>query len=436
MFVFDTKILDALPHRRDPRVTFIHRSLAELDASLASHGSRLVVLHGDPVTELTALVARLGADALFAAADYEPYARRRDAAVQVALADTAVRWVRDSVGLAPDEVLTAAGGPFQVFTPYRRAWLARFDPARDAARHVADVGRFIPCPAIEGQSAPWTLADIGFEEDEPWVPAGEAAAGARLKAFARDLGSYAARRNLPAVDGTSILSPHLRFGTVSTREALRLAWPAGDDGSEAWLSELIWRDFFQHVLFHFPEVVNVPFQHRFRRLVYPGLPAHFEAWCSGQTGYPIVDAAMRCLNETGWMHNRLRMIVASFLTKDLLIDYRRGEAYFAEKLLDFDLASNNGNWQWAASVGADAQPYFRVFNPVRQSEKFDPDGIFIRRFVPELRALNGPAIHFPSAASPPELEAAGIELDKDYPMPIVDHTVQRKLAIALLTAAT
>jgi deoxyribodipyrimidine photo-lyase len=216
---------------------------------------------------------------------------------------------------------------------------------------------------------------------------------------------------------------------VGIRECTRQALAAGADGQK-WLSELIWREFYQHILFHFPHVVSETFQPHYRDLMWPGEEAHWEAWVTGQTGYPIVDAAMRCFNATGWMHNRLRMIVASFLTKDLLIDYRRGEAYFARYLLDFDLASNNGGWQWAASTGCDAQPYFRIFNPVLQSLKFDPDGRFIREWVPELAGLEGRTLHAPSEASMMERISAGAEA---YPDPVVDHHVQKERAVALLT---
>lgn len=434
-FVLDTNILEALPTRRDTRVTFILRSLDEIDRRLAAFGSRLVWLHGDPVVEVPKLVRALGVQALFAGEDYEPYARKRDAEVQGGLTDRHVEFVRDSVGLEPSAVLSQTGAPFQVYSPYRRAWQKRFDWQADAAERVTNFERLLPNAAIAAVGPRLGHAELGFEETEPWLPAGEDAARARLDGFVNGIAAYDRTRDYPAVEGTSVLSPHLRFGTISTREVLRTAATVGGQGAETWISELIWRDFFQHLLYHFPSVVDEPFQAKFRGIHYPGTREHFDAWCEGRTGYPIVDAAMRCLNETGWMHNRLRMVVASFLTKDLLVDYRLGEAYFAEKLLDFDLASNCGNWQWAASVGADAQPYFRMFNPMRQSERFDASGEFIRRYVPELAELSAQAIHQPSSATEFDLAAAGVRLGETYPLPIVNHDVQRQIAIRLLSEA-
>jgi deoxyribodipyrimidine photo-lyase len=237
--------------------------------------------------------------------------------------------------------------------------------------------------------------------------------------------NYETARNFPAVEGTSGLSVHLRFGTISPRELVRRALSNGSDGADKWLSEVIWRDFYHAILGHFPIAATESFDPLYRDLDWPGTQEHFQAWCDGQTGYPIIDSAMRCLNATGWMHNRLRMIVASFLTKDLLVDYRKGESYFAEKLLDFDLAANNGGWQWAASTGCDAQPYFRVFNPYLQSEKFDAEGKFIREWVPELASLKGKEIHNPPAM---------VAMSLGYPVAIVEHSVQRDEAIKLLAS--
>jgi deoxyribodipyrimidine photo-lyase len=266
--------------------------------------------------------------------------------------------------------------------------------------------------------------------------------GARGAAHAFDdfkarMARYAEARDFPAVKGPSYLSVHLRFGTISIRQLAREAWHAwqgeaefaGGKGAEVWLSELIWRDFYFHILFHNPHVVKRAFKAEFEGILWEtGARADelFAAWCDGRTGYPLVDAAMRQLNQTGYMHNRLRMVTASFLTKDLGLDWRRGERYFAEHLNDFDLSANNGGWQWAASTGCDAQPYFRIFNPVTQSERFDPQGKFIRRYVPELGALSDRNIHAPWTAGPIDLQAAGVEIGESYPAPVVNHAVERE----------
>lgn len=435
VFVFDTQILTHLKDRDDRRLTFIHRSLEEVDEKLRRVGSALIVRHGDPAVEIPRLAAEWEADAVFTARDYEPSARERDATVAKTLGEKGVAFEtsKDSVIFEGGELLTQGGGPFRVYTPYSKAWLRRFEPARDAAehrvRHLALVPTAdLPCPfSLEA----FGLGKLGFESTPLWLEPGEKAAKKRLDAFESRLADYPDARNYPAQAATSGISAHLRFGTVSIRECVRRALAAGPAG-HGWLRELIWRDFFQDVLFHHPHVVERPFREEYADIVYPGEDSHFEAWKEGRTGYPLVDAAMRHFNATGWMHNRLRMVCASFLTKDLLIDYRRGEGYFARYLLDFDLASNNGNWQWAASTGCDAQPYFRIFNPVSQSEKFDPEGVFIRQNVPELAELSNKAIHFPSAASAMELAAAGVKLGETYPEPVVDHAKQRERAIELL----
>lgn len=434
VFVFDTCILRELQDKDDRRLTFIHKSLEEIDRGLAKVNSALFVAHGDPVTEIPSLAERLGVEAVFTARDYEPYAVKRDAQVAEKLGESNLdfRTVKDSVIMEPDEVQTKSGTPFRVYSPYARAWRERFQEHRDAANHALAHYRFVQ--SKEHPLDSFSLQKLGFQETELWLEPGEKAAKKRLEHFEDRLADYKDQRNFPAKDATSGLSVHLRFGTVSVRECVRRALKAGALGN-GWLGELIWRDFFQHVLHHFPHVVDHPFQEKYRHVHYPGTDEMFLKWCEGQTGYPIVDAAMRHFNETGWMHNRLRMVVASFLTKDLLVDYRKGEAYFARYLLDFDLASNNGNWQWAASTGCDAQPYFRIFNPITQSQKFDPEGTFIRAHLPVLAGLDGYAIHFPAGASEMELIAANVELGKTYPRPLVDHAEQREQAIALLARA-
>lgn len=433
VFVFDTTILDELEDKDDRRVTFIHRSLSELDSNLKKHGSQLIVLHGDPTELIPKLAKEFEAEAAFAGRDYEPQAKSRDNQVAHSLEKEGreLKLLKDQVIFEEGDILNQSGLPFKVYTPYSKVWRARFEAKHDAAECEPDLSALT---ATEKWIADWSMSRLGFKESDLWLEPGERAGRERLQAFSDRIEEYAEERNFPATDGTSRLSVHLRFGTVSIRDCVRLALSHGQRGDK-WLSELIWREFYQDILAHNPHVVNETFQEHYRELDYPGTEENWIAWCEGKTGYPIVDAAMRCFNATGWMHNRLRMIVASFLTKDLLIDYRNGEAYFARYLLDFDLASNNGGWQWAASTGVDAQPYFRIFNPILQSKKFDPEGKFIRTWLPELSEVQGEAIHWPHDLSEFDLVAAGVELGTTYPHPIVDHYVQRELAIKLLESA-
>ena len=441
VFVFDREILDALPDPADRRVEFIHASLQEIDARLRSAGSALVAVHDHARDALPRLAAALGAQAVYAGRDYEPAACARDAAVARALEADGRRLVltRDQVVFERDEVLTAAGTPFSVFTPYRNAWLRRLVPADVAACDAtpgAPRGVFAPAPP---SAALPSLESMGFRATrlrELGVVPGEAGGAALLTAFGERIDRYQAARDFPAVRGPSYLSVHLRFGTVSIRAAARAAIAhgalRGDDdaaGARTWLSELIWRDFYHQVLHHHPRVVEQAFRPEYDRIAWergPAAEALFAAFTEGRTGYPLVDAAIAQILHSGYMHNRLRMVVASFLTKDLGLDWRLGERWFARHLIDFDLAANNGGWQWAASSGCDAQPYFRIFNPVSQSRKFDPDGAFIRRYLPQLADLPDGAIHAPWEAAPMVLQAAGVRLGETYPRPVVDHDVARK----------
>ncbi len=440
-FVFDRAILDPLP-RADRRVEFIRDSLVGLDAELralaASHGvegAGLLVRHGQATDEIPRLAAALGAQAVYANHDDEPAALERDTAVRGRLAGAGVAFQgsKDHVVFERQEVLTQSGGAFSVFTPYKNAWLRKLDPfylkAYPVARHA---GALAPRPA--GETLP-TLEAIGFERTNLHalrLPTGPAGASELLDDFLGRIDRYHEARDFPAVKGPSYLSTHLRFGTVSIRRLAREAHArmvAGSRGAEVWLSELVWRDFYHQVLFHHPRVVGHAFKPEYDRIRWEHgrqADAHFAAWCEGRTGYPLVDAAMLQLAQTGYMHNRLRMVVASFLTKDLGIDWRRGEAWFATHLNDFDLAANNGGWQWAASSGCDAQPYFRIFNPVSQSEKFDPEGRFIRRYLPQLSKLPDALIHAPWQAPALELAAAGVQIGRDYPAPVVQHDEARR----------
>jgi len=439
VFVFDREILDALRSRRDRRVEFIRESVVELKAELENAGGGLVVLHDHARRAIPALARELEVGAVFANRDYEPEAIARDDAVRTSLAAQGVDFhaYKDQAVFDQEEVMTGSGRFFSVFTPYKNAWLRKLDgfflssyPVRQYTARLKPVADATGIPS---------LGDLGFEPtnllDLEIVPGARGAAHA-FEDFKSRLSRYADTRDFPAVKGPSYLSAHLRFGTISIRRLARTAWQAwqgetdfpGGRGAETWLSELVWRDFYFHILFHNPHVVGHAFKPEYDAVVWEtGSRADelFAAWCEGRTGYPLVDAAMRQLNQTGYMHNRLRMVAASFLTKDLGLDWRRGERYFAEQLNDFDLSANNGGWQWAASTGCDAQPYFRIFNPVTQSERFDPHGKFIRRYVPELGNLTDKAIHAPWLAEPLVLKAAGVEIGRSYPGPVVDHAVER-----------
>ncbi|HQR20979.1 MAG TPA: deoxyribodipyrimidine photo-lyase [Burkholderiaceae bacterium] len=434
-FVFDQHILDPLRaagQRADRRVEFIHRSVTELDGELRRLGGGLAVHHDHAAAAIPRLASELSVDAVYAGDDYEPYARERDAAVERALAATGQRFVRckDHVIFEKSDVMTADRRPFSVYTPYRNAWLRRL-VADDVASRTTHEGRERLAAPIALSGMP-TLADLGFVETNlAQLSLGTGASGGAraLADFRSRIDRYDEARNFPAVRGPSYLSVHLRFGTVSIRELVRTARATRSPGAATWLAELIWRDFYQMILWHHPHVAERAFRPEYDRIEWesgPQADTHFAAWCDGRTGYPLVDAAMAQINQTGYMHNRLRMVVASFLTKDLGIDWRRGERYFADHLNDFDLAANNGGWQWAASTGCDAQPYFRIFNPVTQSQKFDPDGSFIRRYLPRLAGFTAKEIHAPWLASGARQREAGCEIGTDYPAPIVDHADARK----------
>jgi deoxyribodipyrimidine photo-lyase len=437
VFVFDTDILAGLP-RDDRRVQFIHASLGELDARLRAWGAYLIVRHGRAADEILRLAGELDAESVFANHDVEPAAIARDHEVQQRLreAGRSLQTFKDQVIFEKDEVLTQAGGAFSVFTPYKNAWLKRLalhPDALDAFETAPWAGALAPAPASPGTTLP-TLEELGFVPNpDPIEPAGMSGAAQLLDAFLQRIDAYHTQRDFPALDSTSRLSVHLRFGTLPIRALVRLLIDKTGDGARTWLSELIWREFYMMILQRHPRVLTQSFKAAFDKLQWEeGAEADlaFTAWCEGRTGYPLVDAAMAQLNRSGFMHNRLRMVTASFLTKDLGISWLRGERYFAQQLNDYELSSNNGGWQWAASTGCDAQPWFRIFNPVTQSKRFDPDGAFIRRWLPQLAGLEGTAIHAPWLAKPAVLERAGIELGRDYPHPIVDHEQARERTLA------
>ena len=446
LFIFDRDILDDLP-RADRRVEFIRESLVDLNRQLIHAAMKdsavpagLLVRHGKVGIALPELTARLAADAVFINHDDEPGSLRRDAMVQSLLESEKVAFhsFKDHLVFERSEVLTLAGKPYTVFTPYKNAWLKKVDdfylkpyPVEKYASALAAL------PVGELHSVP-SLADLSFEKtnlSDLKIPVGSQGGNLLFDEFLERMTQYRQTRDFPAIKGPSYLSVHLRFGTISVRKIAAVALElqrSGNEGAATWLSELIWRDFYAQILANFPHVVGGAFKPSYDAIGWEkGEKANalFQAWCEGRTGYPLVDAAMAQINQTGYMHNRLRMVTASFLIKDLGIDWRWGERYFAEKLNDFELASNNGGWQWAASSGCDAQPYFRIFNPTSQSEKFDADGKFIRKYLPVLAKLPTAVLHSPWLTSAVERAAADVAPGENYPLPLVNHAEARALTL-------
>jgi deoxyribodipyrimidine photo-lyase len=425
VFVIDPRL--AGPHAAR-RTAFLLDTLAHLGRDLAARGVPLLVRTGRPETVLPALLRELHATLLSWNAGSTPFARRRDAAVRRAAERQGAHVIEavDHVVFRADEVRTKSGGPYAVFTPYRNAWWQRWraDPRPPRRAHALPP----PIPGAKSDAIP-PPADAAAE-----LPTGGAdAAARRLRAFlAGPVASYHEDRNRPDRDGTSRLSPYLRFGAISIRKcfddaaAAAVAEPQLRQGIAKWLDELVWREFYAAILEQHPRVLRESYRREFDRLLWNDDSDGFVAWCEGRTGFPFVDAGMRQLRATGWMHNRVRMVVASFLTKDLLLDWRAGERFFFAQLVDGDPASNNGGWQWAASTGTDPQPYFRIFNPIAQGQRFDPEGDYVRRWVPELRGIPGARVHEPWDDAP---------LLRDYPRPIVDHAQRRALALERYRAA-
>lgn len=425
VFVLDERLL-ASERTGAPRVRFLLDGLARLAAELEAKGQRLVLRRGDPVRELARVLEETRAELLVWNRFESPYARRRDARMEREAARLGVRTqsFKDRVALEAAEVPKKDGTFYTVYTPYRNAWRLRYSQGGEEP----EPARRLPpgVPGLASEPLP-DAAALGFAGDVTKLgAAGEAAARRRLDTFLGGaVAGYREHRDLPAEDGTSRLSPYLRFGMLSIRRALAAAFErsrerAGHEGVQKWIDELVWREFYVAILDRHPHVATRAFKPEFDAVRWNDDPAAFAAWCQGRTGYPIVDAGMRQLAETGWMHNRVRMIAASFLSKDLLLDWRLGERFFYERLVDGDPASNNGGWQWAASTGTDAQPWFRIFNPVLQGRKFDPDGSYVRRYVPELRSVPDAQLHDPWNASRPPT---------GYPAPIVDHAERRNEAL-------
>lgn len=397
VFIFDTDILDDLPNKADKRVAFIRDALIGIQKKLKALGSSLYVLHGKPLDCFKELMETFPITGVYTNHDYEPYATERDKNIAAFLKEQNIAFhtFKDQVIFEKNEVVKDNRDPYTVYTPYSKKWKEKLNSfyieSYPTEKYYSNFFRFKPrrIPSLEA---------LGFEKINYWTVA------PRLNK--QTLDDYKTQRDFPALDSTTHLSVHLRFGTISIRKLVRDA--KGE--SEDFINELIWREFFQMILWHFPRVVNSSFKEEYNNIAWRNNEKEFELWCNGQTGYPMVDAGMRELNETGYMHNRVRMVVASFLTKDLLIDWRWGEAYFAEKLLDYDLAANNGNWQWAAGCGCDAAPYFRVFNPQLQLEKFDRELKYVRKWVPEYDTL-------------------------EYAQPIVDHAAAKERCMKAYKAA-
>ncbi|MEE2566635.1 cryptochrome/photolyase family protein [Hyphobacterium marinum] len=417
---------------------WLHHSLKELGKALRGAGTPLVLRRGKAADLLPKLIEETGADRVVWNRCYEPYARERDEKIKSALNDAGVQVNSFNGGLLvePWTVATKAGDPFRVFTPF---W-------REARQHL---GRVDPLPAPQSLSAPETaiasdhLADWGLLPTKPdwaagfepvWIPGEDGARDAAGDFIDSRINSYADDRDRPDRDGTSRLSPHLHFGEISPRQIWSAVSHAcdgvGRKDPQKYLSEIGWREFSHNLLFHFPDFPEANHQDKFNSFRWQNDDQRFKAWSKGQTGYPFVDAGMRQLWQTGWMHNRVRMVAASFLVKHLLIDWRKGQDWFWDTLVDADLANNSAGWQWVAGTGADAAPYFRIFNPFTQGEKFDPDGEYVREFVPELAALPAKWIHRPWEAPDSVLDEAGVRLGTDYPKPIVDHSAARERALA------
>jgi deoxyribodipyrimidine photo-lyase len=413
LFVIDPLLWDAVGALRR---SLLASHLASLDSSLAERGGRLLVRRGTPVDVLVREARRV--EAVYWNDDVAPYSRRRDRAVLDALGPK-VRVHHGRYVHAPGRILGGTGEPYRVFTPFHRRWAAvPWEPWPEPGE--ADLGD------DPGEGVPG--------EPPPPMAGGEAAAWERLARAVERADAYGEVRDRPDLDATSRLSVDLKFGTLSPRTVVRALGEAGE-GHRSMVRQLAWRDFYADVMHHHPYTVLRAMRPEYEGVRWREDPEGLEAWQRGLTGYPIVDAGMRQLAAEGWIHNRVRMIAASFLVKDLLIDWRVGERHFRRYLLDSDVAQNVGNWQWVAGTGTDAAPYFRVFNPVRQSRRFDPHGDYIRAWIPELRRLEGGAIHAPWEAGPLELEAAGVALGDTYPSPIVDHLEAREAAIAAYEAA-
>lgn len=397
IFIFDSEILSQLKDNEDKRVNFIYDSITQLKESYLKNGSDLVVYYGKPIEIFNEISTKYNIKSVYTNYDYEPYAIARDNQVKEFLSSNNIEFhlFKDQAILDKEEVVKDDGKPYTVYTPYMKKYKLILNPEhyaeKNCEKYFANLQKELKYDLI-------AIEEMGFKKVEFEVPSKQVSKSLII--------NYHNTRDFPFINGTSKISVHLRFGTVSIRELFRICFSISEEGSngDKYLNELIWRDFYMMILYHFPNVVTSSFKPQYDEIKWVNNEEHFDLWCNGKTGYPIVDAGLRELNETGYMHNRVRMVVASFLTKHLLIDWRWGERYFAEKLLDFELSSNNGGWQWASGSGCDAAPYFRVFNPELQRQKFDPDNIYIRKWVKEIDSFN-------------------------YPKPIIEHKMARDRAI-------
>lgn len=423
VFVFDEIILNKLKDKADQRVSFIFDSLMQIKQALEKTNASINILFGDPSLIIPEIAKNLKVDAVLTNRDYEVYAKSRDQKVSKNLQTLNIEFkdFKDTVLFEADEVLTQTNGYYRVFTPYKNAWIAQLEKKPQVMLECEVNKRKITISKLSGIKQVETLEDIGFIATDSKI----LNASKTYNNFVKKMENYQSDRDFPAIEGTSRLSVHLRFGTISSRQLVRAIFHKKDQGTRTWLSELIWREFYFALLDKNPSVEKHAYQQKYENIPWENDKKLFNQWCEGKTGVPIVDAAMRQLNQTGWMHNRLRMITASYLVKTLLIDWRWGEKYFAQKLIDFDLSANNGGWQWASSTGCDAAPYFRVFNPYRQSERFDNNGEFIKTYCPELKLIPKKYIHDPSSM-PLDIQAnADCVIGRDYPYPIANYKLNR-----------
>jgi deoxyribodipyrimidine photo-lyase len=431
LFIQDPRLLKP---PAQPRKAFLFEGLRRLDVDLRHLGSRLVVRSGEPLEVLRQVIEASGASRVFAAQDYSPYALRRDERIAQVLP---LRLLPGVTARHPASVVKADGSPYTVYTPFSKAWKSLSHPEGWSASELLPSPNSLPPPGdLYSEALP--------ESEPPLFPPGEAEAQRRLQRFCSGpIYAYAGDRNRLDLEGTSALSPYLRFGMLSPRQALAaalVAREASEDvqskrGADTWINELIWREFYTAILYHFPEVLRTAFNPSLQGILWREAPDELSAWQSGLTGYPIVDAGMRQLAATGWMHNRARMLTASFLVQDLLLSWQAGERWFMHMLVDGDTASNNGGWQWTAGVGTDAVPYFRIFNPVLQGVKFDPTGAYVRRWLPELASVPDEWIHCPWEMPLDVQRRYGFKPGRNYPLPIVDHAVARGRALQAYQAS-